>query len=195
MPDAKTEGMRKTQLGQGGNQSVGELRDMKWPACANHRPSRVETAVRLRASHPAGILNWSKRQTHLDQFAEDDALGALRPVSNDRGDQPQPSGGCPASEGPASDFNRRTEPRTEALASTPSSRPSLLAESHVRSASAAFPRGRPRESESSLWSSPCDRDYAPRFLWSETLVESRTVPPLSTLEKPQKRAYRPPRKS
>ena len=66
--------------------------------------------------------------------------GALRPVcrgrgahahpsslARRRGDQPQPSDLCPAGEGPTSNFNRRTEPGTEALASTPSNRPALVA--------------------------------------------------------------------
>ena len=52
---------------------------------------------------------------------------AVRPVPSDRSDQLRPSGGFPAGEGPTSNFNRRTEPGTEALASTPSIRPALVA--------------------------------------------------------------------
>ena len=52
---------------------------------------------------------------------------AVRPVPDEGSDQPQPSDLCPAGEGPTSNFNRRTEPGTEALASTPSNRPALVA--------------------------------------------------------------------
>ena len=131
----------------------------------------------LRVSRAAGMKSQSKRKTHSDQLAEDVAQDALRPQ-------------CPASE--AINPNRQTGARRmkrstplagrvfsgrrtnvklqppdwtedEGPVSTPSNRPVLLAESYVESAVAAFPLGR----------SPCNRDHAPRFLWSETVVKAK----------------------
>ena len=50
---------------------------------------------------------------------------------------------CPPSEGPTSNPDRRTGPRTKEL-NTPPLRPALPAESNLKSAPAAFPRGRPQ---------------------------------------------------
>ena len=117
----------------------------------------------LRVSRAAGMKSQSKRKTHSDQLAEDGAHPVLRPQ-------------CPADE--AINPNRQTGARRmkrstplagqvfsgrrtnvklqppdwtedEGPVSTPSFRLMLLAESYVESAAAAFPRGRPGESESS----------------------------------------------
>ena len=87
----------------------------------------------------AGVSTTPKPQLWWERSA------AKRPVKSPdgRSDQLQPSDGCPTGEGPTSNPDRRTGPVTKDL-NTPSLRPALLAESNLKSAAAAFPRGRPR---------------------------------------------------
>ena len=59
--------------------------------------------------------------------------------------------------------NRRTGPRTKDRGQLRRFDPRCLRRTNVNSASAAFPLGL----------SPCNRDHAPRFLWSETVVKAK----------------------
>ena len=86
-----------------------------------------------------------------------------RPVPDGRSDQLQAPDGCPATEainsnspdrcpageGPTSNSNRRTGPRTKDQRQLRRFDPRCLQRTNVNSAPAAFPRGRPGESESS----------------------------------------------
>ena len=105
----------------------------------------------------------SKRQTHSDRPSEDEAQGACsvpgvqrrerstlnaRPVSSDGSDQ-LPSTGRVSNGRRACHSNRRTGPRTKDQRQLRRFGPRCLRRTNVNSASAAFPRGRPGESESS----------------------------------------------
>ncbi len=113
------------------------------------------------ALHPADVLNWPKLQTQLRpepvpysiRGCRGRCADSRRPRVRRRGDQTQPSDlcpttgainsnqpdGCPAGEGPTSNFSRRTEPRTEALASTPSIGPRWLRRTNVKLRIASIP--------------------------------------------------------
>ena len=121
MPDAGTKWMRSTQLDPGWITIRRiKLRDVMRPACFSVADRRVsKLVVRMWASYAADMLNWPRRHTHFDQIAGDEAQNALFPLVQWRGDQPQPSDlcpatgainsdaldGCPAGEGPTSNFN------------------------------------------------------------------------------------------
>ena len=126
------------------------------------------------------MLNRPGRKTHSDRLGEDEAQKALHPQS-------------PAGE--AINSNHRTGarrekdlrqtptaghgPRTKDLRQTSSFRPVLLAESYVKSTAAAFPSWATFQRANHPSSQTRATGIAPPgFLWSETLVESQTVPPL-----------------
>ncbi len=90
-------------------------------------------------------------------------------VPSSRSDQLQPPDGCPTTGGPTSNPDRRTGPRTEDL-NTPPVRPALPAESNLKSAAAAFPRGRPfrRATSNPSGHARATGIVPPRFLWRET---------------------------
>ena len=115
--------------------------------------------------------------THSDRLVEDEAQNALRPLGPAEGainpnrqtgarrmKRSTPLAGRVFS-GRRTNVNSNPPDWTEdeGAVSTPSIRPVLLAESYVESAVAAFPLGR----------SPCNRDHAPRFLWSETVAKAK----------------------
>ena len=95
----------------------------------------------------------------------------LRPGSNGRSDQLQPQDRCPMAEGPTSNSNRRTGPGTKGFINSVDPARAACGElGQIRSGSIPSWETLP-ESESSVRSDPGNRDRAPRFLWSETLVK------------------------
>ena len=82
-----------------------------------------------------------------ESYGESDRLPTGRLVPNGRSDQPRPSGGCPTGEG-LTHSDRRTGPRTKDQRQLRRLCPRCLRRAY-HSASAAFPRGQPGESESS----------------------------------------------
>ena len=80
-------------------------------------------------------------------------------------------GGCPVIEGPTSNSNRRTGPGTKGFINSADPARAACGElRQIRSGSIPSWATLP-ESESSVGSYPGNRDRAPRFLWSETLVK------------------------
>ena len=89
--------------------------------------------------------------------------GAQQPEGSSPAAEPRPTG-----EGPTSNPDRRTGPMTEDL-NTPPLRPALPAESNLKSASAAFPRGPPGgERINPQGQARATGTVPPRFLWQET---------------------------
>ena len=160
----------------------GKLRDVKRPACfsiADRRVSKLRPW--LSVSRASGMRNRSERKTHSDQLAWEEAQGALRSR-------------CPTDE--AINLSHRTNaqrmersparrtgvlrvkdqrqtspdgrgPRTKDQCQTPSIRPALVAKDQRQL----------RSGQHSLVGdskvNPCNRDHAPRFLWSETLEKAK----------------------
>ena len=127
-----------------------------------------------------------------------------RLVPNGRSDQPRPSGGCPAEEAMNSNSLNGC-PTGEGLItptagldrgrrakSTPSYQPALPAKDQRQLRFGSIPSWETGGERIILQSDPCNRDRAPRFLWSETLVKSQTVQSLSPFPAPQKRACKTP---
>ena len=110
------------------------------------RPSEDEALDALRPSCPAARAIDSQRQTGVQR--EKRSTPTARSVSSDGSDQ-LPTTGRVSNGRRAYHSNPPDWTEDEGPASTPSFRPVLLAESYVKSASAAFPLGRPGESESS----------------------------------------------
>ena len=143
-------------------------RDAARPAYIG-RPARVEAAARLCVSHAAGMRNRSERQTHSDQSAEDEAQDALivpgvqrkkfsTPTTERASDgmkrstpgrqthfqrdeaiSPNSPNRCPAGEGPTSNFNRRTEPRTKDQCQLRRFGPRCLRRTNVKLRSGSIP--------------------------------------------------------
>ena len=165
----------------------GKLRDVRRPACfsvADRRVSKLRPW--LCVSYAAGMLNRSGRKTHSDRLGEDEAQKALHPQSpaGEAINSNSPDG-CPAGEGLTSNSNRRTWTEDEGPTSNfvVSARAACGELRQIRSGSNSLVGDLP-ESESSVRSDPGNRDRAPRFLWSETLVESQTVPTLLPTKDP-----------
>ena len=173
------------------------------PACIR-RPARVEAAARLCVSRAAGMLNRPGRKTHSDRLGEDEAQKALHPqspageainhsrqtsVQREKRSTPT-TGRCPTSEGPTSNSNRRTWTEDEGPTSNSvvSARAACGELRQIRSGSSSLVGDLP-ESESSVRSDPGNKDRAPRFLWSETLVESQTVQTLLPHQRPDVKAF------
>ena len=152
----------------------------------SRRPARVEAA--------ALAVRQSCRR-HVESAGAKDALrpagrgrgaeGAPSSESSGRSDQLQPPDGCPAGEGLTSHSNRRTWTEDEGPTSNfvVSARAACGELRQIRSGSNSLV-GDLSESESSVRSDPGNRDRAPRFLWSETLVESQTVQTLLPTKDP-----------
>ena len=141
---------------------------------------------------PQSMRNQPGRQTCLQQ------AGALRPtgggwgaggapslVSNGESDRLptpdrcpateainfQPPDGCPTGEGlitPTAGLDRGRGAR-----STPSFRPALLAKDQRQLRFGSIPSWATGGERIILRSCPCNRDHAPRFLWSETLEKAK----------------------
>ena len=79
---------------------------------------------------------------------------------------------CPTGEGPTSNPDRRTGPRTEDL-NTPPVRSALPAESNLKSAVGSIPSWAPGESESIPKVNPGNRDRAPKISMAGNLGKAR----------------------
>ncbi len=146
----------------------------------------------------------SKRQTHFDQVAEDDTLRARRPgIQRMRRSTPtpdrcpateainsQPPDGCPTGEGlitPTAGLGRGRRAR-----STPSFRPALPAKDQRQLRFGSIPSWATGGERIILRSCPCNRDHAPRFLWSETLEKAKQRSHYRPARRRDERACRPP---
>ena len=137
---------------------------------------------------PQSMRSLSKRQTRFDRLVEDGAQGALRPsCPTDEAINPNRQAGVqrkkrstPIAERVSS--GRRTNVKLqppdwtedEGPASTPSFRPALPAKDQrqLRIGSNSLVGDHSGE-RIILRSYPCNRDHAPRFLWSETLEKAK----------------------
>ena len=171
---------------------MGELRDVKRPACSERQTGACRSCG-LAVSQPcrghgepAGATNLSAtgRRTPTDQVRTKRrersvpvarqmkrSTPTARPVPSDGSDQLQSLNGCPTGEG----LNHSDPPdwtEDEGPGSTPSSLPALLAESYVKLRSGSIPSWATGGERIILRSCPCNRDHAPRFLWSETLEKA-----------------------
>ena len=93
-----------------------------------------------------------------------------RPVSSDGSDQLQSLNGCPPGEGlitPTAGLDRGRRAK-----STPSSLPALPAKG-LSLRFSSIPSWATGGERIILRSCPCNRDHAPRFLWSETLEKAK----------------------
>ena len=95
----------------------------------------------------------------------------VRRMSSDGSDQ-LPTTGRVSNGRRAHHSNRRTGPRTKDQRQLRRLCPRCLRRTNVNSASAAFPRGRPGESESSSGRTRATGITHPGFLWSETLEKA-----------------------
>ncbi len=206
--------------------SVGELRDVKRPACFQRQTGACRRCgpaacqpCRGHEEPVGGDRPVCNRQTHSDRPTENEAQGALRPscptdeainpnrqtgsqrqerstptgrrMSSDVSDQLQSPDGCPAGEGLITPTAGLDRGRRTSVNSVVSARAASCGElGQVRFGS--IPSWATGGERIILRSCPCDRDRAPRFLWSETLVKSLTVQSLSPFPAPQKRACKTP---
>ena len=196
---------RKTQLGPGRTTSVGKLRDVKRPACLHRQTGACRSCGPAACQPCRGHEEPVGRKTHSDQLAEDKAQGAhsvpgvqrrerstptARPVSSDGSDQLQPPDGCPTGEGlitPTAGLDRGRRAR-----STPSFRPALPAKDQRQLRFGSIPSWATGGERIILRSCPCNRDHAPRFLWSETLEKAKQRHHYHPARRPGERACRPP---
>ena len=164
---------------------------------ADRRMSKLRPSCRV--SHAAGVRSRSKRQTHFDRPSGGrgaESGPSMSPTA--RAIDSQPPDQCPASE--AINSNRQTgvqrrkrstpKHRTgvqrakglslqppdwtedEGPASTPSFRPALPAKDQRQLRFGSIPSWETGGERIILRSDPCNRDHAPRFLWSETLEKA-----------------------
>ena len=135
--------------------------------------------IRCRGSGPVGThraLRWfGFRPGRREQFPTTTRPGWERSaVKHSVPGAQQPEGStptaepCPTGEGPTSNPDRRTGPRTKDL-NTPPVRSALPAESNLKSAPAAFPSGLARgERINPQGQARATGTVPPRFLWRET---------------------------
>ena len=177
--DAARPGWIPSELGKAARREAASL-------LFSRRPARVEAAA-------LAVCQLCRR--HVESVGAKDALrpagrgrgaeGAPSSESSGRSDQLQPPDGCPTGEGLTSNSNRRTWTEDEGPTSNfvVSARAACGELRQIRSGSNSLV-GDLSESESSVRSDPGNRDRAPRFLWSETLVESQTVQTLLPTKDP-----------
>ena len=167
---------------------MGELRGVKRPACSERQTGACRSCG-LAVSQPC-----RRREEPVE------TTDAFRPTGGGRGaesgpslmpngrsDQPQPPDGCPVTEAINSNSpttgrvssgrrayhsNRRTWTEDEGPASTPSYQPALVAKDQRQLRIASIPSWETGGERIILRSCPCNRDHAPRFLWSETLEKA-----------------------
>ncbi len=203
---------RKAQLAQGGYRQWGSCETGSGQPAFIGRPAHVEAAARLRVSHaaeheePAGVTNLSAtgRRTPTDQVKTRRKGRAPSRQSNGESDRlptpdrcpateainSQPPDGCPTGEGlitPTAglDRGRRAKP-------TPSFRPALPAKDQRQLRFGSIPSWATGGERIILRSCPCNRDHAPRFLWSETLEKAKQRSHYHPARHRDERACRPP---
>ena len=172
-------------------------------ALADRRMSKLRPGCV--SAMPQSMRNQSKRQTHSDRPSEDEAQGVrsvpgvqrrerstpnARPVSSDGSDQLQPLNGCPTGEGlitPTAGLDRGRRAR-----STPSVRSALPAKDQRQLRFSSIPSWATGGERIILRSCPCNRDHAPRFLWSETLEKAKQCSHYHPARRLGERACRPP---
>ena len=140
---------------------LGKLRDVKRPACcsvADRRVSKlrdgwgqpcrrhVESAGAKDALRPTCSGRNARRSPSQVSNGRSDQLQPQNQVSSGRSDQLQPQDQCPTGEGPTSNFNRRTEPRTKDQGQLRRFGPSCLRRTNVKLRSGSIP------SWETLWS-------------------------------------------
>ena len=113
-------------------------------------------------------------------------------VPSGRSDPLQALNGCPAGEGPTSNSNRRTEPRTKDQRQLRRFGPRCLRRTNVNSAPAAIPSWATWGERIILRSCPCNRDHAPRVSMVGNLGKSQTVLSLLPFNAQRKRACNTP---
>ena len=176
---------RKTQLAQGAERHGEAARHeaASLLGTADRRMSKVRPSCQ--SAMPQGMRSRSKRQTHFDRLMEDETQCALRPwrptdeainpkrrTIAQRKERSTPTARRVSSGRRAYHSNRRTGPRTKDQRQLRRLCPRCLRRTNVNSASAAFPRGRPGESESSSGRTRATGITHPGFLWSETLEKA-----------------------
>ncbi len=169
---------------------------------------------------PQSMRSLSKRQTRFDRLVEDGAQGALRPscptegaitpnrqtgsqrkerstptvrqVSSGRSDPLQSLNGCPAGEGPTSNFNRRTWTEDGGLSQLRRFDPCCLRRTNVKlrfsSNSLVGDRGRANHPPDR----PVQQGSRTQVSMVGNLGKSQTVRLVSPLRDPQKRACNTP---
>ena len=145
-------------------------------------PNRQTGVQRMERSTPI-------RQTNAQRVKR--STPTVRRMSSDGSDQLQSPDGCPAGEGLVTPTAGLDRGRRTSVNSVVSARAASCGEpGQVRFGS--IPSWATGGERIILQSDPCNRDRAPRFLWSETLVKSLTVQSLSPFPAPQKRACKTP---
>ena len=189
-----------------------KLRDVKRPACSERQtgacrrcgPAACQPCRGREEPVGATDLSTRGRRTPTDQVKTKRSersvprvqrmrrsTPTVRRLPNGRSDQPRPSGGCPAGEGLITPTAGLDRGRRTSVNSVVSARAASCGElGQVRFGS--IPSWATGGERIILRSDPCNRDRAPRFLWSETLVKSLTVQSLSPFPAPQKRACKTP---
>ena len=190
---------RKTQLAQGEYVTGGELRDVKRPACF-HRQTGACRSCGLAVSQPCHGHEEPVETT--DAFRPtgggrgagctpslnptEGAINSNHRTIAQRLKRSTPTARRVSSDGKRSTSNHRTgvqrekglslQPpdwtEDEGLSQLRRISPRCLRRTSVNSASAAFPRGRPGESESSSGQTRATGITHPGFLWSETLEKA-----------------------
>ena len=159
-PDAPLDGMPFSSCAPPPGQ-----RCASWVPCRGLVP--VERTLRSNGSG-SGLGAASDSRQRPGQVGKAARSDAPFPMSSSRSDQLRTTERCPTAGGSTSNPDRETGPRTEDL-NTPPLRPALPSESNLKSASAAFPRGRPRgERINPQGKARATGTVPPRFLWRET---------------------------
>ena len=155
---------------------------------------------------PQSMRNRSKRQTHSDRPSEDEAQGARSVPGGQRRERSTPNRQTGVQRRKRSTPNRRTgvqrakglslQPpdwtEDEGPASTPSVRSALPAKDQRQLRFGSIPSWATGGERIILRSCPCNRDHAPRFLWSETLEKAKQRTHYHPARRLGERACRPP---
>ena len=193
------------------NTSVGKLRDVKRLVCSERQTGACQSCG-LAVSQPcrgheepagATDLSATGRRTPTDLWRTKRRQRSVpiarrrkrstpnaRPVSSDGSDQLQPPDGCPTGEGlitPTAGLGRGRRAR-----STPLVRSALPAKDQRQLRFGSIPSWATGGERIILRSCPCNRDHAPRFLWSETLEKAKQRTHYHPARRLGERACRPP---
>ncbi len=173
----------KTQLAQCAKRPGGKLRDVKRPACfsvADRRVSKLRpwlsvshaTGMRNRSerkTHPTSLLGKKRRERSVPRCPADEAINLSHRTNAQRMERSTPArrtGVLRVKDQRQTSPDGRG-PRTKDQCQTPSIRPALVAKDQRQL----------RSGQHSLVGdskvNPCNRDHAPRFLWSETLEKAK----------------------